>query len=59
MNIICPYCGNNMVWQSDFNYEEFYGDGEGIEVNNFDTNRWNECSTGIHHFITRKEAAKY
>ena len=25
----------------------------------FDTDRWNECSTGIHFFITRDEAVKY
>ena len=25
----------------------------------FDDNRWNECSTGIHHFITRAEAVIY
>ena len=30
MNIICPYCGNNMVWQSDFNYDDVFGEGEGI-----------------------------
>ena len=36
-----------------------YRVGEIVEVDDFDTNRWNECSTGIHHFITRKEAAEY
>ena len=25
----------------------------------FDTNRWNECVPGIHHFLTRKEAENY
>ena len=30
-----------------------------VEVDDFDANRWNECSTGIHHFITRKEAIEY
>ena len=31
MNIICPYCGDSMVWQSDFNYDEvFGGEGEGV-----------------------------
>ena len=33
--------------------------GETIEVKDFDDNRWNECSTGIHFFITRKEAVEY
>ena len=33
--------------------------GEYVEVKNFDNNRWNECSTGIHFFITRQEAVNY
>ena len=36
-----------------------YRVGETIEINDFDKNRWNECSTGIHFFITRDEAVKY
>lgn len=24
------YCGTEMIWQSDFNYDEIYGEGEGI-----------------------------
>ena len=36
-----------------------YKVGETVEENSFDENRWNECSTGIHHFITRDEAVKY
>ena len=36
-----------------------YKIGEIIEVKDFDTNRWNECSTGIHFFITRQEAVDY
>ena len=42
-------------WDNRFIYKV----GEIVEVDNFDTNRWNECSTGIHHFITRYEAVKY
>lgn len=30
-----------------------------VEVKNFDKNRWNECSTGIHCFITKREAELY
>lgn len=26
----CWYCGGEMFWQSDFNYDEVYGEGEGI-----------------------------
>ena len=33
--------------------------GETVEAKDFDTNRWNECAPGIHHFITRDEAVKY
>ena len=40
---------------SDFLYEI----GKTVEVNDFDTDRWKECSTGIHFFITRQEAVNY
>lgn len=33
--------------------------GEIVEVENFDEDRRNECSTGIHFFITRQEAIDY
>ena len=36
-----------------------YKVGETVEVTNFDPNRWNECSTGIHFFVTREEAEMY
>ena len=36
-----------------------YKVGEIVEVKDFDTNRWNACSTGIHFFITRQEAVDY
>jgi hypothetical protein len=36
-----------------------YRVGETVTVDNFDEDRWNECSTGIHFFITRKEAVDY
>ena len=36
-----------------------YNLSETVEVPNFDTNRWNECATGIHFFITRQEAIDY
>ena len=36
-----------------------YKIGELVEVKDFDDNRWNECSTGIHFFLTREEAVKY
>ena len=36
-----------------------YSSGETKEIEDFDENRWNECSTGIHFFITRQEAVEY
>ena len=36
-----------------------YRIGELVSVPNFDTNRWNECAPGIHHFINRQEAVEY
>lgn len=33
--------------------------GKMVEVKNFDKNRWNECSSGIHCFITKREAEQY
>jgi len=40
---------------SDFQYIP----GTMVSVPYFDENRWNECSTGIHFFITREEAVRY
>ncbi|MED9880682.1 MAG: pentapeptide repeat-containing protein [Ruminococcus sp.] len=36
-----------------------YKVGEIVEVTNFNEDRWRECSTGIHFFITRDEAVQY
>ena len=44
---------------SCYNPEFIYKVGETVEVKDFDENRWNECSNGIHHFITRNEAVNY
>ena len=41
------------------NYDFIYKVGEIVEAKDFDTNRWNECSTGIHFFIDRNRAVKY
>ena len=42
-------------YDSDFTYQK----GKTVHVEDFDTNRWNECATGIHFFITRIEAVEY
>ena len=44
---------------SDYDPNFIYKLGEYVEVKNFNDNRWNECSTGIHFFITRQEAVNY
>lgn len=44
---------------SDYDPDFIYKVGKTIEVEDFDTNRWNECSTGIHHFMSRQEAVDY
>jgi uncharacterized protein YjbI with pentapeptide repeats len=36
-----------------------YTVGETLKVDNFDEDRWTECSAGIHFFITRREAELY
>lgn len=36
-----------------------YTVGKIVTVDNFDTNRYEECAPGIHFFITRKEAVDY
>ena len=43
------------------NYDDAfeYKVGEIVSVENFDENRWKECASGIHFFITRKEAEQY
>ena len=50
--------GPNQV-ASTFDENFIYRVGEIVEVNDFDVNRWEECSTGIHFFITRDEAVRY
>lgn len=44
---------------SDYDPNFVYKVGEIVSVSDFDENRWNECSTGIHFFITREEAVEY
>ena len=45
--------------RSDYSKEFVYCVGEIAEAPGFDENRWNECTAGIHFFITRGEAVKY
>ena len=45
--------------RSDYCIDFIYKVGEIVSVDNFDDDRWNECSTGIHFFINRQEAVNY
>ena len=44
---------------SNFDRNFIYKIGEVVEVSNFNENRWYECSSGIHFFISREMAVKY
>ena len=44
---------------SNYDQDFIYELGKIVEVEDFDEDRWNECSTGIHFFITRQEAVDY
>ena len=44
---------------SDRDENFHYVPGSVVSVSDFDENRWNECSTGIHFYITREEAARH
>ena len=39
--------------------ETYYRAGETVKPDSWDENRFNECSHGIHFFITREEAEEY
>ena len=45
--------------KSQYDSDFIYKIGETIEIKDFDEDRWNECSAGIHFFITREEAIQY
>lgn len=44
---------------SDYDINFIYKVGEIVKVDNFDENRWNECSTGIHFFMNKQNAIQY
>ena len=47
------------IVNSDYEPNFVYEVGKIVSVENFDEDRWNECSSGIHFFITRQEAVEY
>ena len=44
---------------SNFDNTFIYKVGEIVSVDNFDDDRWNECSAGIHFFVNRERAIDY
>lgn len=44
---------------STYDKSFIYKVGEIVEAPDFNEDRWDECSTGIHFFITRNEAVHY
>ena len=47
------------IVSSSYDSSLTYEIGKTVEVQDFDTNRWNECAKGIHFFINRQEAIDY
>lgn len=45
--------------KSNYDPSFIYRVGEIARVDDFNENRWDECSAGIHFFITREEAVNY
>jgi uncharacterized protein YjbI with pentapeptide repeats len=48
--------GDNAVAYSTYKRSFAYKVGEMVEVADFDEDRWNECSSGIHFFMNRAAA---
>lgn len=59
LEIINKYGKETETAESIYDNDFIYKLGETVEVEDFDGNRWEECSTGIHFFITRREAEDY
>ena len=45
--------------KSDYDSTFVYTVGKTVEVKDFDEDRWNECSSGIHFFIDKQVAVQY
>ena len=44
---------------SEFDGNFIYTVGEVVKVDDFDDNRWNECTTGIHFFMNKENAINF
>ena len=47
------------VVRSNYDFNFVYKVGEIVSVENFDNNRWDEWSTGIHFFVNKENALNY
>lgn len=45
--------------RSDYDENFVYRVGEIVSVDDYDNDRWNECSTGIHFFVSKQDAINY
>jgi len=54
-----PLPDDNISYTNTHGPRTEYLKGAIIKADRFDLNRWNECSNGIHGFITRIEAENY
>jgi hypothetical protein len=57
VEVIALSQGDKAISQHDSAF--IYEVGQIIEVNNFDDNRWNECSAGIHFFMNKECVENY
>ena len=44
---------------SEYDENFIYTVGEIVKVDNFDEDRWNECTTGIHFFVNKENAINF
>ena len=51
----CPACGSKMIWNSDFDYEEVYGEGEGKGVVSYHSCSNDDCQSEFTHIQKVKE----
>lgn len=52
-------CSEGTIAHSQYDFDFTYKVGDVLEVKDFNEDRWEECATGIHFFITREEAVNY
>lgn len=57
--VVMEICNGALEAVSSYRESFIYRSGEVVSVPDFDENRWNDCSSGIHFFITRAEAENY